>query len=157
MAGANVKIYLTAIICFMLLFHGCGRNHKAGENTAGSVSVYEQKKLSYWFDKETSTVHTILYKNGEKRIVSIIKYRDGEPLEIMKIIRSDDKNGRLQWTYFVPSTKYIVELKTVSITGNEITFEWKNRSSEGDVKSGLDILTECNQYGIVSGKNNGER
>jgi len=54
----------------------------------------------------------------------------------------------------VPSTKYIVELTAVSLTDNEMKFEWKNRTSDGVEKSGRDILINCNEYGIISGKNN---
>ena len=135
-----MKTCIIIISGLMLFLPGCGKNIKTIISSPEPVGQQNQVLATYWFDKETSTVHTIISKGGEKRVVSIIKYRDGAPLEIMKIIRSVDKNGMLHWAYFVPSTKYIVELTMVSITGNEITFEWKNRSFEGDVKHGRDIL-----------------
>ena len=154
-----MKIH-TVIMLIILFLSGCAGKVKTGittEISPGHKSSPDKEIITYWFDKETSTVHKMMCKSGEKRIISIVKYYKGEPIELMKIIKSANMNGRLHWAYFVPSTKYIVELSTLSITENKITIEWKNRTGDGVEKSGRDILIECNQFGIIPAGKNGEK
>ena len=146
-----MKIH-SAIILIVLSLSACGADFKTGnltETTPGDKIIHEKDSIRYWFDRETSTVHKMICRSGEKRIVSIIKYHQGEPLEIMKVIKSVNLNGGLNWAYFVPSTKYIVELTVISMNDNQIMFEWKNMAADGVEKSGRDILVECDQSGMI--------
>lgn len=148
-----MKKYITVLAGLLLLLFTCGKDVKIKDSSWKPVRNIEPGTIKYWLDKETSTVHKMTCNGTDKSIVSIIKYRDGMPLEVMKIIKSGNINGRLHWAYFVPSTKYIVELTALSLTENEIKFEWKNKAGDGVEKSGRDILVNCNEYGIISGNN----
>lgn len=66
---------------------------------------------------------------------TVIK-RIGNRLEVSSIIDSDDEefmvrdasfeNGVFEWTYFVPSTQYVVTMRTTTITPHQLECTWKN-------------------------------
>jgi hypothetical protein len=151
-----MKIFLTHIYVLILFFSGCVRNVEIKETIPENTKSKICEKISFWLDEETSTVHKMISEGREKKIVSIIKYHHGKSIEIMKIVRSDCMNGRLRWIYFVPSTKYVIELTEVLTSDSEISFEWKNRNSEGEEDSGSDKLIECSEQGFIAGKENDE-
>ncbi len=141
----NKSLILSLVLLVQL--SGCAGHKKIVESPPESYKVKESDPISFWLDKETDTVHKIASENGVKKIVSVIKYNEGKPLEVMKIIISDSNNGKLHWIYFVPSTKYVVELTESSEVDSGIKIDWKNRTPEGLEDSGSDILVRCTENG----------
>jgi len=147
-----MKKILLLLLSMFIIFYGCSVKKelvKAPIKTPVKKTdpVVELPKSGYWLDKETETVHRIVVENGAEKVVSIIKYKDGKILEVMKILSSENNKGKLHWIYFVPSTKYIVELNAISVNNNEITVEWKNRGAKGETGSGNDRLIKCDENG----------
>jgi hypothetical protein len=135
------------ILTLMFIFSGCAAHREMLKNPVKPESQREAVKPGYWLDEETGTVHKFEIVDGVEKVVSITKYKNGEPLEVMKILSSDNKNGNFHWSYFVPSTLYAVEFTALSAGENEISIEWKNRSAEGDEDSGIDRLVRCDETG----------
>ena len=138
----------------MFIFSGCAANRDMLENPVKPESQREAVKPGYWLDEETGTVHKFEIVDGEEKVVSITKYKNGKPLEVMKILSSDKRDGKFHWSYFVPSTLYAVEFTALSVSENEITIEWKNRSAEGDEDSGNDRLLRCDETGSAAVEKN---
>lgn len=147
-----MKNYVLFIFFLMFLISGCVSNQEKLEHPTDSAGINEPETVSFWLDEETGTVHKMIAANGTEKVVSIIKYKDGNLLETMKIISSGSVDGKFHWIYFVPSTKYIVEFTAASYEDNEIKIEWKNRNAEREEDSGTDILLRCEEQGFVPGK-----
>ncbi len=143
-------------VIILILITGCSTNKIIHEIPLKPVIEHEIKISGFWLDEETGTVHKIIIENGKEKVVSVIKYKDGKSLEVMKIISSQNTDGKLHWIYFVPSTKYIVELTTSEISDNKVNVEWKNRSGEDEEESGSEILFRCSEIGISSDKMQGK-
>lgn len=137
---------------FAVLITGCLSVNKTQQNLTVPDEAEASGRSVFWLDRETGTVHKIISENGIEKVVSIIKYRHGIPLEKMKIVSSENSEGKIHWIYFVPSTKYIVELTALSFDNSGISVEWKNKSSDGDVDSGSDILIKCDEHGFINDK-----
>ncbi len=151
--GDNMRNYFLLIFTLIFLISGCV-NHPGIQNTPLKTALpRESGKVNFWLDEETGTVHRTETVEGVEQVVSIIKYKDEKPLEVMKILSSQNKNGKIRWSYFVPSTQYVVELIAISLSENEISIEWKNRNAEGDEDSGTDHFLRCNETGLIPGKN----
>lgn len=146
----------TITILLVILAAGCSTQEVVQKIPIPPVVEKEIKIAGFWLDEETGTVHKIINENGQEKVVSIIKYKDGNSLEVMKVISSQNRDGKLHWIYFVPSTKYVVELTTSVMTDNKINIEWKNRSGEGEEDSGKDVLLRCSETGISSDKKENE-
>ncbi len=149
------KCLILAVIVFMH-FSGCTSRKNIIGTPLNSDTVKESDKINFWLDSETDTVHKISSENGIKKVLSVVKYKEGKPLEVMKIISSDSNNNKLHWIYFVPSTKYIVELSEISTDDRRIEIGWKNRTPEGVEDSGSDILVKSNENGAVKKNSNQE-
>jgi hypothetical protein len=147
-----MRNYMLLLSTLFLLMSGCVSQQEKPIHSSKSADIIEPEEINYWLDEETGTVHKVITVNGAEKVVSIIKYKDGNPLEVMKIISSGSVDGKIHWIYFVPSTRYIVELTAVSRNDEEIKIEWKNRNEEGDEDSGTDILLRCAEYGVPPGK-----
>jgi len=148
-----MKNYVMFAFALLILFSSCSSN-KQIEKTSAKPDIRKFEKINFWLDEETGTVHKITFEKGVAKATSIIKYRDGKPLEVMKIISSENNNGKIHWIYFSPSTKYVVELTAVLIGAKEINVEWKNRTPEGIEDSGTDRFVKCNENGSIEGKEN---
>lgn len=148
-----MKNYIFVILTLMFFLSGCSAHKEILKNPVKPESQREAVKPGYWLDEETGTVHKFEIVDGVEKVVSITKYKDGKPLEVMKILSSDNKNGNFHWSYFVPSTLYAVEFTALSANENEIIIEWKNRSAEGDEDSGKDRLLRCDETGSVIAEN----
>jgi len=138
------------MFAFNLLFFGCLSNSTVQQNISTPEINSGSAVLNFWLDKETGTVHKIAVQNGTEKILSIIKYRKGIPLEDMKLTFSDNVNGHLHWVYSVPSTAYIVELTVLSKNEHSINVEWKNKNDNGEEDSGNDILIRCDETGFIN-------
>lgn len=144
----NGFIVLSAVI----VLYGCSnQKQKTAVNLEGKRTS-NQVSVNFWFDKETNTVHKFISENGEERVISIIKYKDRAVLEKMIIVKSRFRDGHLQWAYFVPTTKYIVELNALSLSGDSISVNWTNKNARGEVSSGADVLVRCNEDGSIIGE-----
>lgn len=144
-----MKNFIFVILTLMFFLSGCSAHKENLKNPVIPETQREVVKPGYWLDQETGTVHKFEIVDGVEKVVLITKYKDGKPLEVMKILSSDNKNGNFHWSYFVPSTLYAVEFTALSANENEITIEWKNRSAEGDEDSGNDRLLRCDETGSV--------
>ena len=125
--------YSFALVSIFLL---CGLNCAKSIRDDSVYRQYSVETVSFWLDPETSTVHKMLTVNEKSEIVSIIRYSDGVSTEVMEIIKSEIVDGKVKWAYYVPSTGYTVEMKTVSFNNNEIVVEWNNRDMDGKTDSG---------------------
>ena len=145
------------IISSLFFLSGCSDHVGVIESLAKQGNNEHLEIVCFWYDKETSTVHKIASENGKERVVSVIKYRNGRFLEKMKIISSSCLEGKTQWIYFVPSTKYVVEMNAVLKGGSSTALDWKNQTAEGEIKSGSDQLVRCDETGAILSeeKNNG--
>jgi len=137
----------------MIFISGCARDPVRKETEPISDIKIKTEQVGYWLDEETDTVHKIVYENGSVKVVSTVKYKNQNPLEVMRILSSRNINGKIHWVYFVPSTKYIVELTELSTSEDGINVEWKNKSARGEEKSGSDLLLRCAENGFIAGKN----
>lgn len=146
-----MKFFLMAILSLILFFSGCANSKQIQQNTLMPETDSRIENFNFWLDEETGTVHKISGKNGREKVVSIIKYRKGIPLEEMKIISSDHVNGNIHWIYFVSSTGYTVELTVLSMFDNSMDVEWKNRDENGGDDSGKDKLIMCDENGFING------
>lgn len=110
----------------------------APESTAAPTSAVEdapsppRKDLrglrGQWEDMETRSIHHIAEVGG-RYMVTAIDTADGEVVEI----RSNEwKNGVLRWSYFVPSTGFLVHLTTKSVDGDTLWCDWSNATSSGE-------------------------
>jgi hypothetical protein len=102
---------------------------------------------SYWLDAETSSVHKMVTVNEKTTVVSIIRYNNGNRTEVMDLIKSEIVDGKVNWSYYVPSTGYTVEMKAVSSNENEIAVSWNNKNEREEADSGDEILVRCKEDG----------
>jgi len=117
------------------------------DNAISDSSANEAELVSYWLDAETATVHKMITVNAKSKVVSIIRYNNGNRTEVMDIIRSEIVEGRVNWVYYVPSTGYTVEMNAVSSNDNEINIKWKNRDENGAADFGDEVLVRCKENG----------
>ena len=102
---------------------------------------------SYWLDAETSSVHKMVTVNEKTTVVSIIRYNNGNRTEVMDLIKSEIIDGKVNWSYYVPSTRYTVEMKVVSSNDNEIAVSWNNKNEREEADAGDEILVRCKEDG----------
>ena len=150
-SGDKMKKYLMAIFFLILSFTGCAENKLIQQNGLMPEIDSRIESFNFWLDEETGTVHKVSRENGKEKVVSIIKYRKGIPLEEMKIISSDQVNENNHWIYFVPTTGYTVELTVLSEVDNSIDVAWKNSDENGEEDSGKDKLVRCDENGFING------
>ena len=146
-----MKKIIMIILSLGLFLSGCVNTKLIQQGSLTQETDSRIENFNFWLDEETGTVHKISGKNGREKVVSIIKYRKGIPLEEMKIISSDHVNGNIHWIYFVPTTGYTVELIVLSRYNNTINIEWKNRDESGVGDSGSDKLIMCDENGFIKG------
>jgi len=154
LSGGNMKNYTALVFVILTFLSGCLSSSMIDKAPVKHEVLKEAEKNNFWLDQEAGTVHTIVSENGEKKVVSIIKYKKGNILEVMKILTSENINGQLHWIYFSPSTKYIVELTAVSNSEKGIAIKWKNKNPQGEEKSGTDIFVKCNENGFIEDREN---
>jgi len=95
-----------------------------------------------WRDPETHSHHTVVRKGDGFEVVSVVDQDDGE---VYKVLRSSWEDGVLKWSYFVPSTGYVVNFVSVKILPNSIDCLWDNLSPEGQRRNGTETLLRIGQ------------
>jgi hypothetical protein len=86
-----------------------------------------------WEDMDTHDVHLIAWLGDRYEVLSVIDLDDGEEMEVRD---QSWENETLIWTYYVPSTGYVVTMETVSLlSDDELECNW-----HGTAGSGSEIL-----------------
>ena len=151
----NILLFPFSLIISLLLLCGLNCATYIVDNSKNDSSADEAGIVSYWLDSETATVHKMITVNEKNKVVSIIRYNNGNRTEVMDIIRSEIVDGKVKWAYYVPSTGYTVEMKVVISNDNEISIEWNNRDTKGETDSGDEVLVRCKEDGTeLSPRNN---
>ena len=97
-------------------------------SSKGPSSPIPRGLLGVWEDMETHSHHTFVEQNGEVTVTAV-EDTDGETYEIRTV---EWKAGVLKWSYFVPSTGYLVRLKTTRLEGDTLWCEWANANASGE-------------------------
>jgi hypothetical protein len=103
--------------------------------TAGLVSLVlllacagKQPRIDgFWQDESSLTEFEIVKSNGGYEMTSIID-SDGEVFEVRDFEYS---NGVMRFTYYVPSTSYIVNFRTLEIHEDKMECKWWGTGGEG--------------------------
>jgi hypothetical protein len=104
-----------------------------------------------WEDPETNDLHTIEKTSDGFTVTSVVEQGEGSASEAMEIRSSVWQDGVLSWSYFVPSTGFLVYFKTVRLNGNNLEIEWTNKDGAGVTKTGTEILDRCVKSGSDDG------
>lgn len=88
-----------------------------------------------WEDGDTRTRHTLAVENGSVAVTRIVD-GDGEVFRLRKI-RWD--GHALRWSYYVPSTSYVVDLATDSLLGDTLWCSWSNQAGASGSQSFLRV------------------
>lgn len=71
---------------------------------------------------------TVIQRAGNNLVISSIIDSDGEEF-IVQDVSFDE--GVLEWTYVVPSTKYVVTMRSTSIAPDQLNCTWQNEYTSG--------------------------
>ena len=82
----------------------------------------QSQLIGVWEDLDTKSRHRVVFRNGAPSVISVID-DDGE---VFRVQRTRYASGVLRWTYYVPSTRYIVSLTTLSVQGDILWAAWSN-------------------------------
>lgn len=100
----------------------------AATATAKASRPIPRGLLGIWEDMETHSHHTFVEQNGEVTVTAV-EDTDGETYEVRTV---EWKDGVLKWSYYVPSTGYLVRLKTTRLEGDTLWCEWANANASGE-------------------------
>lgn len=139
------------ILCLIILFIpliGCGggQNIKDGK-PVNQVTDKNPTPEGIWEDSQTGSKHTVIKNGNGYKVESIITNTYNSTPETMDIRDSKYENGRLSWSYFVPSTGYTVHFESVSVEENIMQVLWTNNDGKGNILNGQETLIR-----IVNGK-----
>lgn len=115
---------LLATLSILLLVAGCVRG---GAMSAEELAV-ARNYVGVWQDQETESLTTVAIKGERLQVVSVVG-SDGENYPVKE---QQWKDGLLSWSYFVPSTEYLVKIEATGVEGNALNFHWSNHESSGD-------------------------
>jgi hypothetical protein len=138
-----------SLLSFMLILFipaACsgGKNIKNGTISAAGSGV---TPAGIWEDSQTGSKHTIVRDGQGYKVESIITDGYDEVSEVMEIRSSVYADGKISWSYFVPSTGYLVNFESVSYDENTMHVLWTNNDGKGNTLSGKETLIR-----IVNGK-----
>lgn len=122
------QIVMISVAVLIALVQGCAANKQIENNYVETAQMLQ----GTWQEFGGKT-YEILTTNNIPKLITIID----SDMEVFEVRESNWKNGNLSWTYYVPSTGYVVYMATTSISENEIQCTWRN-----DYDSGTDILTK---------------
>jgi cytochrome b subunit of formate dehydrogenase len=117
-----MKTKIFVILFLILILTGCaifaGSDFRSGRIAKKITGTWQDPEgCTYKFVTITDSVH----------IISIVD-SDRETFDILDV---NWTNGVLSWKYRVPSTNYVVSMKTTSITENTMFCRWQNEFSDG--------------------------
>lgn len=98
-----------------------------GAVASDAVRRDSQALVGVWRDTDTDTRFTVQLKDGVAHLVSVID-DDGEVFEIRQ---QGWEDGRLTWTYYVPSTQYQNTFVITTIGPNMLDSTWTGTSGSG--------------------------
>lgn len=106
---------LTVIVA--LATQACGPSHTRGEPPVELAFVQ-----GVWQSPSSGAEHVVRWTGGEFRVVGIVD-DDGEVFEVRE---SQWDGTTLRWTYYVPSTSYLVTFTCEPTGGSEMPCNWFN-------------------------------
>ncbi|MEZ4267627.1 MAG: hypothetical protein R3F39_14710 [Myxococcota bacterium] len=116
----------TVLVLAILLLAACGTTGSQG--TDGDTVQRDSAALEgVWEDTDTGTRFTVALQRGIAHVTAIVD-SDGEVFEI----RSEGwEDGKLTWTYFVPSTGYENKFVVTRIGADMLDSTWAGTGGSG--------------------------
>jgi hypothetical protein len=144
----NNRLFLLILILFIPVL-ACGGGKNIKDKTASSQSAADKNNTpaGVWEDAQTGSKHTIVRNGNGYKVESIITDGYDDVSEVMEIKDSKYENGTLSWSYFVPSTGYMVYFELVSVDENKMLIKWTNNDGKGNILKGDETLIR-----IINGK-----
>lgn len=142
-AGAVRSLLLAWRICApaLLLAAGCSgsSSHQAATVQGSGESGYQdsvgQQLVGVWADAD-GVEFTFEMIDGDLELTRVVDW-DGEEF----LVQASDWEGTdYVFTYFVPSTEYVVTFRLEEIAPEEIYLTWSNASPDGVHGEGSDVL-----------------
>ena len=113
------------VLCLALLGWGCvvnrGRHRDAPPPQYAALA-------GVWENPETQDRHTIRWEHGRYNVTSV-ESSGGEHYVVEHVLWRD---GVLSWDYHVPSTRYVITLRTRRVVGGNLELDW--RDSDGNTR-----------------------
>lgn len=135
----------------LLLMSGCNSPKKETfrKNPEKADNIVSENKVNkvikglegVWEDPETHNLHSINRTDNNYTVSSIVNFgSDNKPVENQKVISSRWDGNELNWSYYVPSTKYTVNFRLLYVAENKLKVEWSNDDGNGYKKKGTETL-----------------
>jgi hypothetical protein len=115
------RLYLCAVVLTGVI-SACANSGVArleGTEASANAALFN----GVWRDTETDDLHTIEIRKGIPTVVSVVDQNDGE---VSKIVASTWRQGVLSWSFEVPSTGYLVQFQTNTVSEKLMQTSWKS-------------------------------
>jgi outer membrane biogenesis lipoprotein LolB len=113
------------LVAFLALLAGCFV-HRGRPTDAPPAAV--APLAGVWENPETQDRHTIRWQRGHFYVASV----ESSSGERYVVSEQQWKDGVLRWGYHIPSTHYVITLRTRRVAGSRLELDWSD--SDGNTR-----------------------